>query len=682
MQYIQDMEDFLRKNQQENLLGRAQIVAAVLQGQADIFNVDASAGETFASLKKPINNSSHIYVRPLKRAIQLDGYMDDWLDFDEKASSLKADGLAAFQYKYYLASYKKYLYMLLKVKDSRVVYRKSNSLSLDKNDHLVIKLRNKQGKIKTYFIATHSPGWINAHRMEMRADEWQSVAPELRIKGEWQETADGYIVEIRLPLSLVGDGFSFFVANVDDEKNREVKTVLGEGEITGELGSIIIPSLKVEAMLKRIKRPASRTWVIDKKYRVLAVAGDIRDYEKSPDTEIHKASVLSNLISIFYNLLLTQPPHNFKDDRLGISYLRGNDVESALQGKPKTSWRDTPDKRVRILTASYPVFVNGKPVGAIAIEETSNAILILQNKAMKILINLSVLTFLITVLVLLSYATRLSVRIRKLRDETEHAISNDGRIKKSFKPTKSGDEIGDLSRGFADMLSRLAEYNRYLETMAGKLSHELRTPITVVRSSLDNLQMAKTADARETYIKRASEGMSRLSDILTRMSEATRLEQTLQSETLEQVDLKSLIESCIAGYQLAYPQVDFKFGNTLTSAVHISGVADLLAQMLDKLISNAVDFHQQATPVVIKLAEKKNAFQLSVINQGDILPEAMRENLFESMVSVRDKRGSQPHLGLGLYIVRMIVEFHRGSVRAENLMDDSGVEIILVFPME
>ena len=680
MQYIQDMENFLRKNQQENLLGKAQIVAAVLQGQADIFKANAYADKTPASLKKTINNSSHIYVRPLKRAIQLDGYMDDWLDFDEKSSLLMSDGLNSFQYEYYLASYKKYLYMLLKVKDNRVVYRKPNSLSLDKNDHLIIKLRNKQGAIKTYFIATHSPGWINAHRMEMRADEWQSVAPELRIKGDWQETADGYIVEIRLPLSLVGDGFSFFVANVDDEKNREIKTVLGEGEITGELGSIIIPSIKIEEMLKRIKRPASRTWVIDKKYRVLAVVGDIRDYEKTTDTEMHKVGAVSNLVSIFYNLLLTQPPHNFKDDRLSVSYLRGNDVESALQGEPKTSWRDTPDKQVRILTASYPVLIDGKPVGAIAIEETSNAILILQNKAMKILINLSVLTFLITVVVLLSYATRLSVRIRKLRDETEHAISNDGRINKTFKPTNSGDEIGDLSRGFADMLSRLAEYNRYLETMAGKLSHELRTPITVVRSSLDNLQMAKTDDARETYIKRASEGMSRLSDILTRMSEATRLEQTLQSETLEQVDLKQLIDSCIAGYRLAYPQVEFTFENALKTAAHISGVADLLAQMLDKLISNAVDFHKEVTPVTIKLKEQKNSFQLSVINQGDILPDAMRENLFESMVSVRDKRGNQPHLGLGLYIVRMIVEFHRGSVRAENLMDDSGVEIVVELP--
>ncbi len=689
VQYIQDMENFLRKNQQENLLGRAQIVAAVLQGQADIFKVNAMPEEmselknkNMSSVIDPAQqNSSHIYVRPLKRAIQLDGYIDDWLDFKEKSRLLVSSDQPEFQYSYYLSSYKKYLYMLLEVKDKKIIYRKANSLSLHKNDHLIIELRNQQGEFKTYFVATHSPGWVNAHRMELRAGEWQSVAPELRIKGEWQETRDGYNVEIRLPLSLIGNGFSFFVANVDDEKNRDIKTILGEGNISDDLGSIIIPSIKVEQMLKRIKRPASRTWVVDKQYRVLAVAGSIRNVSADAH-DINKESVLSSLVSVFYNLLLTQPADNFKDELLSASYLRGQVIQSALQGEPSTSWRDTPDKRVRILTASYPVLVNGEPVGAIAIEETSNAILILQNKAMKILINLSVLTFLITVVILLSYATRLSVRIRRLRDETEHAISNEGKIKSTFIPAKSGDEIGDLSRSFSDMLSRLSEYNRYLETMAGKLSHELRTPITVVRSSLENMQTAKNSEARNTYIQRASEGMARLSDILTRMSEATRLEQTLQSETRQQISLPKLIDECMAGYRLAYPQVKFDFKNNLKELKTINGVPDLLAQMLDKIISNAVDFHCESSPVILALSEQKNMIRLSLTNKGKILPDAMRENLFESMVSVREKRGDAPHLGLGLYIVRMIVEFHRGRVEANNLTDKSGVEIVILFPTD
>jgi len=686
VQYVQDMENFLRINQQNNLLGKAQIVAAVLQGQEDVFQTNAETFNKDIKIDDSLSETAHFYVRPIKRAIQLDGYRDDWLNYDEKAKKIKSDIPDSLEYSYYLASYKKYLYMVLEIKDDRVVYRKANSLSLDKNDHLILKLRNKKGELKTYIVATQSPGWVNAHRMEQDQGEWKAVAPELRIKGEWQETSNGYNVEIRLPQALFENGFSFFVADVDDNSGKKV-SILGEGDINNEPGSIIIPSVKVEAMLKRVVRPGSRTWIIDQSYRVLAVAGDIKQGATTAEYSTRGESqsqddVVSKVVRAFYQLLLTQPTHNFKDELSSVSYLKGEVVRSALSGVPSTSWRDTPDKRARILTASFPVILNDSVIGAIAIEETSNSILILQNRAMEILINLSVLTFLITVVVLLSYATRLSVRIRRLRDETERAISNEGRIEQSFKLTKSSDEIGDLSRGFSEMLTRLAEYNRYLETIAGKLSHELRTPITVVRSSLDNLQMAKDEDARDTYIKRASEGMGRLSDILTRMSEATRLEQTLQSETLQSVHLSELVERCLAGYKLAYPDVSFEYNRVSVVNDNILGVEDLLAQMLDKVISNAVDFHEAATVVEINITEQKNLIQLSVRNKGEILPESMRDNLFESMVSVRDKRGDRPHLGLGLYIARMIIEFHRGNIQANNLQDNSGVEILLEIPLD
>jgi len=663
VQYIQDMEDFLRVNQQENLLGRAQVVAAVLQGQAEIFNSKKNISKESVFLKNTFNNTSHIYVRPLKRAIQLDGYIDDWLNYDEKSKRLQSANSASLQYNYYLASYKRYLYIMLKVTDDNVVYRKTNSLSLYKNDHIIIKLRNKKNELKTYFIATQSPGWVNAFSMKSHDGEWVSDASELRIKGEWQSTKEGYNVEIRLPLSLIGDGFSFYVADVDDENGRQIKTVLGESNLSDELGSIIIPSEKVEAMLKRIVRPASRTWVVDQNHRVLAVAGDIRKQSQS-ESKLNKneSGIIRKIISVFYHLLLQQPAHNFADELLSASYLRGEVVQSALQGKPATRWRDTPNKQVRILMASYPVVINGEPVGAIAIEETSNAILILQNKAMEILINLSMLTFLITVIVLLSYATRLSIRISRLRDEAELAISSEGRIQNSIKTTKSTDEIGDLSRSFSGMLSRLGEYNRYLESMAGKLSHELRTPITVVRSSLENLQTAENDAARKIYIQRANDGMERLSRMLSRMSEASRLEQTLQSETLQRVNIVELIERCVDGYKMAYSNIDCVIEKNISNKVCIMGVADLLAQMLDKLISN-------------------NEIKISVINKGDRLPESMCENLFESMVSIRRKSDNEPHLGLGLYVVKMIVMFHKGKVQALNLENDDGVEIQLSFPI-
>ncbi len=737
VKYIQDMEDFLRASQQSDLLGRAQIVAAVLQGQAEIFKPrvyakkrpDIELDELDADLShdtlpdtqpdtQPEKTQpqaaypvSHLYVRPLRRALQLDGYMDDWLDFENRAQTIKVDGKTSVQASYLVGSYKKHFYLMLQVTDDKLVYRRASSLSMDKNDHLKIVLRDREGELKTYIIATSSPGWINAQRVEYDEEEWRVVAPEYRIKGEWQETHNGYNIEIRMPLALLGDNLSFFIVDVDDSESVEIEAVIGSSPSPDEPGTVIIPSAEVEALLNRVVRPASRTWVVDKYNRVLAVAGNLKQGrypEKTEDEqsvgetdiddisqEVNKTGFLRGVVRYLYQLLLKQPSHNFKDELSHASYLQDQSVQSALQGRAATSWRETPDKRVRILTASYPVIKNHTVIGAIAIEETSNAILILQNRAMEILINLSVLTFFITVIVLLGYATRLSVRIMRLRDETERAISAEGRIENDIKRSAQQDEIGDLSRSFSDMLCRLGEYNRYLESMAGKLSHELRTPVTVVRSSLDNLKYAQSDDEREKYILRASEGVARLSDILTRMSEATRLEQTLQSESRNSMSLSALLENCVSGYRMIYPGVEFEVvlkGGTNQRAEYngegdnapvytIRGAPELLAQMLDKLVSNAVDFHFEDTAIQIQIVEKNASVQLSVINQGAYLPEQMRENLFESMVSVRNKRDNKPHLGLGLYIVRLICEFHQAKVEALNTPEREGVEIRLTFSL-
>ena len=383
-------------------------------------------------------------------------------------------------------------------------------------------------------------------------------------------------------------------------------------------------------------------------------------------------------MTLLYKLILKQPANEFQDVLVNASRLDSSEFREAMAGKPATRWRQTPDKQATILTAAYPVFKAEQVIGAVAIEQTSNAILLVQNRALEILFNLSAMAFLIACTVLLVFATRLSARVRRLRDTSETAITPDGRVVGEIGATRDSDEIGDLSRSVANMLERLAQYNRYLESMASKLSHELRTPITVVKSSLDNLSPQSNPQEIEIYTQRAREGIERLNNLLTRMSEATRLEQTLQSEQLNRFDLYNVVLGCIEGYRLAHP--DITFTCDCHEGVIMQGVADLMAQMLDKVVSNAIDFHTANTPIIIKLDTDGRTISLLISNSGPALPDEMQGNLFESMVSIRDKKGEQPHLGLGLYIVRLIVEFHHGSVIARNRQDNCGVEFLINLP--
>jgi signal transduction histidine kinase len=187
------------------------------------------------------------------------------------------------------------------------------------------------------------------------------------------------------------------------------------------------------------------------------------------------------------------------------------------------------------------------------------------------------------------------------------------------------------------------------------------------------------------YVERAREGIERLNGILTRMSEATRLEQTLQQEQVTEFNIESVVSSCVKGYQLAKPNQAIEFVSEGEAAEQkepiIKGAPDLIAQMLDKLVSNAISFTTEGTPIVVALQQQDGHVLLKVSNQGPLLPAEMQNALFDSMVSIRQKKGSEPHLGLGLYIVRLIAEFHNGQVSARNRNDAEGVEFTIKIPL-
>src|SRR6266545_82498 len=326
----------------------------------------------------------------------------------------------------------------------------------------------------------------------------------------------------------------------------------------------------------------------------------------------------------------------------------------ALQGRPGFRLRNTPDGKAVVISAAHPIWNGDEVAGAVVVEESTNPILSVRSQALERLLVLTLAVFAVAAAVLIWFATRISTRIRRLRDEAETAIDARGRLahphSRLLTAQNSGDEIGDLSRSFSAMLGKLSQHHAYLESLASRLSHELRTPIAVVRSSLENLKLAP-ADAR-VYIDRAEEGLRRLGTILTRMSEATRLEQGLSSVERERFDLAAVVSGCVEGYRLAYPARPFELELPQEKAM-VQGSPDLAAQLLDKVVANAVDFAaagKRGEPVRISLCAANGLVELGVENKGPLLPEEMRGQLFRSMVSVRGERrgetSAEPHLGL------------------------------------
>jgi len=673
-EYVREMENYLRDNLETSLVDTAQLLSGVLQERPELFH---------RQLVDTVIEDNPTVMTSLKTPIQLDGAIDDWELYLNQIKTYDAQYILSstteyehnsLHFQYMLGGYKDHIYALFIVVDDTILYRLEDSLHLHHSDHLQIVLQDTRQQFQRYVITPSEAGWVSAYKL-VDKDNHLSAQPETRIQGTWLSNEKGYILELRIPMTMSGERLGFAIADVDDGQQREIKHLIGTSPIrylNDQKETISIHSAAIEKVIQAVgEETGRRAWVIDKQQRVLAYYGAL------------KPTLVTQPLKQLYQFLFPPAPETLANKTNTLSYnLTHIEIDKALHGEPISRWGATADGQGVIVAAAHPIQINNQIIGTVVVEESSHSIQTIQRQAVASLFNKSVLVFSVVIVSLLLFATHLSIRLRRLRNQAETAIDINGRVTTTQIGSQGHDEIGDLSRSFSTILTRLQQYNHYLEGMVSKLSHELRTPIAVVRSSLDNLEHDDTTqEDKHVYIGRAKQGVQRLNTLITRLTEATRIEQTLQNTERERLNISELITGCLAGYRLAYPRQRF-LADIESQQVTIEGAPDLIVQMLDKLVSNAVDFVNPDTAIQISLTQTRQHVQLSVIDEGEILPVDMQERLFESMVSIRKQKGhNEPHLGLGLYMVRLIAAYHGGQVKAENLPENKGAVFTVWLPI-
>ena len=694
-QYVWEMEKYLRFGQEQTLVGTARALATALHERENLFNNQAS-------FLPNVEQGKDLYGYQLTEAIQLDGLHKDWPSFSSRAhfyhhqQQLFATKPLSLNFKASVGKYDKYLYLFFQVADNQVIFRGNNSRSITSNDHLALSFTDENNQLNRFIISNKKPGWISAFSISENIDDLPTPAPH--IQGHWLITPQGYNIELRVPLKTLGDKIAFAFYDVDEADGTAVSAIgSADPSKLESLGTILVPSPEIERIVKGMRYTNSSIWVVDQHHRVLASAGSLKSAsgvwqakEKQPSNDEKKSfwfQFKQQILLPLYYQILTKPPTDFIDEIYDARHLKGEHIVSALKGKAKSQWRLTTDKQALVLSAAYPIFINDNVKGAVIVEETTNGIRTLRNRALEKLFSIILAIMTLGALTFILFATRISSRIRNLSNQAELAIDKQGRITAKMTPSKSNDEIGDLSRSFTTAVNRLSEYNYYLESMSARLSHELRTPIAVVKTSLENLalqeQRASTNNAdndSNTYIERAQTGINTLNLILTNMSEATRLEQMLSATEKVEFDLYTVVSGCVAGYQQVYSCYSFSLKTKLTE-LKFNGSPEHIVQLLDKVINNAVEFSQDKA-ITIELKQQNNQIELLVSNNGILLPTQLNESLFDSMVSIRAKsKQEQPHLGLGLYIARLICQFHQGEISALNHQNPDGVTVIISLPI-
>ena len=238
--------------------------------------------------------------------------------------------------------------------------------------------------------------------------------------------------------------------------------------------------------------------------------------------------------------------------------------------------------------------------------------------------------------------------------------------------TNRRDEIGELSGALREMTNSLYSRIEAIESFAADVAHELKNPLTSLRSAVETMPLARTPESRARLLAVIEHDVRRLDRLISDVSDASRLDAELQRQDAVPVDLVRLLHTVTT----VANEVRRDDGVTITLAFEggplssfiVPGHDSRLGQVIDNLIENARSFSPTNGRVRITAKRLRNAVEITVDDDGPgIAPEAM-ERIFERFYTDRPHQGFGQNSGLGLSISRQIVEAHGGRIRAENRM--------------
>ncbi|HVT33018.1 MAG TPA: ATP-binding protein [Rhodanobacteraceae bacterium] len=636
-QFVQQTEALLRQGQEQALLASATTLAKAF----------AASGTGWPA--GPV-----LYVHRLASRIAVDGYADDWPDL---AAYLQPLGPAqdAGKLRVALGENRDGLYLFAEVRDATRTRMDAQDPRAGSGDHLMLVLAHGPASAR-YLLASGAPG-----PFEARVVSADGASTE-RIAGAWQEDGSGYRVELRIPEAASPDriGIEAFDADAPQESRVELRPLLRYDEKAASALAALAPDLA------RVRVVNADGWLV-------ADTGAL-PREEAPHEE--SRGWIGRLVYRGLIAPVLAGPSTLRDS---AARLDAAEIWQGLSGIAATSWRSGEETGDVVLSAVVPLRAAGEVRGALVLEQENRVLPTLANRALFGLAGATLAALAIAGLILLLFGASLSFRIRRLRNAAERAVQTSGRLSGPMPLAGDGDELGDLARTFGKLLDEIGAYTDYLRTLASKLSHELNTPLAIVKSSLDNLEhQALPAEAR-AYADRARDGAERLGKIVRAMSEAGRIERAIAAADAEDFDLCALVAGCAESYRAlaGSRRLDVRVP---PGAMPFHGAPELVAQALDKLFDNARSFAPDGGDIGIVLERAESGALIRFSNSGSALPAAMHERLFDSLVSVREaaaRGGETPHLGLGLYVVRLVAELHRGFAEARNLPDGRGVEFIL-----
>ena len=618
------------------LVDQSQLQAARLVAEAVASNISSANLPTLPLPDAPradsgLNTAPRVQalsVYGLRQPLLLDGFFSDWPAHHEAVPfdrlSLRA------------AQWHDRIFLAIDVDDDSRHYvrplrggydaSESRPLQAD-NDYIELSFA---GGARRYRLMAEGPGRFLARPL-IQNNRVDAVAAgvaietaietviEPAIEAVWWELADRYQLELALPLSLLGDSaeLELLMHDVNSQGLEESRQRVRLLRLRPELQTLLAYYSQIEQQL--LVQNAQR--------EVVAISEGLGP------------KALGRLLQF---------------------------VDSGLEQQVDAGW-----SRVRV-----PINPGDAEAGYVVVQVVSDAVSQVQRKTLFDLGWQTLGVLLAVVAGLLLFASRLAYRIKRLGVALSAQYNSAGRLQRlqPLNDLDASDEVGELARGMDQLLERLERYTQFLERVPRTLRHELSNPLNTISTSLELLLTDPDSGQQQRLIGSAQRGVSKLEKTIQSITEAVSLEDALKQEAVAQIDLNALLQSYTERCQLVYPAYRFEFRSSV-QRVQLLGSDLRLEQLLDKLIDNAMDFtppeRRADSPIILRLSAtyagtsaETASIELEVSNCGSI-DAAQTEQLFELFSGNRND-GSGNHLGLGLYVVKLIAQAQGGRATIQN----------------
>ena len=246
------------------------------------------------------------------------------------------------------------------------------------------------------------------------------------------------------------------------------------------------------------------------------------------------------------------------------------------------------------------------------------------------------------------------------------------------------DEIGVLSKSLDDMTNDLYKRINIAENFSKDLVHEIRNPLASLKSATEILNETSDKSERLKLLNILDHDIQRIERLITDYSQILKDEVALSKEKMNIIDLKSIVKSVVDDFNSIYEtkrgiKVEFEDKGNLKEYT-ISGIENRIEQIIANLLDNSISFSSDNKKILVQIKKDNNQnILLKVVDEGQGFKEKDTDKIFKRFYSNRPEKFGE-HSGLGLNIVKNLVDLHGGSIKASNNLNQKGANVEIIFP--